>query len=77
MFAILAIFRKTSVVKDKSIRLFKSSGRVFLICFNICVGMLYETVVLWSFKSLMLSSISSFVVGCVKKKFSFGFLSVS
>ena len=39
--------------------------------------MLFGPVVLWSFESLMLSSISSFVVGCIKKDFSFGLLSVS
>ena len=73
----LAIFGKTPVVKDKLIRLFKGSDRVFLNCFSICVGMLFGPVVLWLFISLMLSSISSFVIVCIKKESSFGFLSVS
>ena len=69
----MAIFEKIPVVKDKLIRLFKGSGKAFLNYFSICVGMLFGPVVLYIFKSLMLSSISSFVVGCTKKKFSFGF----
>ena len=73
----MAIFRKTPTVKNKLIRLLKGSDRVFLNCFSISVGMVFGPVVLWLSKSWMLSSISNFVVGCIKKEFSFGFLSVS
>ena len=73
----MAIFRKTPTVQNKLIRLLKGSDRVFLNRFSICVGMLFGPVVLRLSKSRMLSSISNLVVGCIKKEFSFGFLSVS
>ena len=53
------------------------ADRVFLNSFGISVRTLIGSIVLRLFKSFMLYSVSSFVVGYIRNEFSFGVLSVS